>query len=81
MPQPRTLTDVPTGSSGVLGAPRVTATQLRRLAELGIREGVRVVVLLKTSGGGRVLAVGDDRIALDSGTLRHLPVVVDGVSA
>jgi hypothetical protein len=33
-----------------------------------------VVVLHRTAGGGRVIAVDDIRIAVDHGTLRALPI-------
>jgi ferrous iron transport protein A len=58
-----------------LGSPRLEPAQVRRLAELGIRSGAEVMVLHKTVGGGRVLAVGDARIALDRQTLSAIPVL------
>jgi ferrous iron transport protein A len=58
-----------------VGIPSLAAHQTRRLAELGLRAGVEVVILHRTAGRGRVLAVGDIRIALDRATLRRLPVV------
>lgn len=69
-----TLAGQPVGRRVVLGTPLLDAARTRRLAELGLRAGVEVLVLHRTAGGGRVLAVGDTRIALDRGTLRSLPV-------
>ena len=71
-----TLAGQPVGRRVVLGSPRLDAARTRRLAELGLRPGVEVLVLHRTAGRGRVLAVGDSRIALDHDTLRALPVVV-----
>lgn len=47
----------------------------RRLASLGIRPGAVVSVLSATAGGGRVLAVGTSRIALDKAMLNSLYVL------
>lgn len=44
------------------GAPAVR----RRLAEMGVRPGCHVRVLYRTTGGGRVVAVGGARVALDA---------------
>jgi ferrous iron transport protein A len=68
------LAGQPVGRRVVMGAPRLDAARTRRLAELGLRAGVEVLVLHRTAGRGRVLAVGDSRIALDHDTLRSLPV-------
>lgn len=46
----------------------VPAAQRRRLAELGIRAGALVTVLGRTAGGGRLLAIGTSRVALDRDT-------------
>jgi ferrous iron transport protein A len=58
---------------------RATVTSLdlgpmlrRRLAELGVRPGAEITVLHRTSGGGRVVAVQDGRIALDRATVSRL---------
>lgn len=58
----------------VLASPRLEPARSRRLAELGLRAGARVTVLHRSAGGGRILAVGDARIALDRATLRLLPL-------
>ena len=41
-------------------------TLCRRLAEMGVRPGAHIRVLHRTSGGGRVIAVGGARLALDA---------------
>ncbi len=74
-----TLADVSQRCWAILGVPEVTATHARRLAELGLRAGARVRVLLDTVGGGRVVAIGAGRIALDGATCRRIPV--SGASA
>lgn len=70
-----TLAGQPVGRRVVIGLPRLDAAHTRRLAELGLRPGVEVLVLHRTAGRGRVLAVGDIRIALDRATLQGVPVV------
>lgn len=70
-----TLADVPVGARVVIGRPGCPTGQARRLTELGLRAGAHVRVLMRTAGGGRVVAVEDARIALDRGTLRRVPVV------
>ena len=57
-----------------MAAPLLPAGRARRVAELGLRAGCRVTVLLRTAGGGRVIAVEDARIAIDAETLRRLPL-------
>lgn len=46
----------------------------RRLAELGIRPGVGVSVVQRTSGGGVVIDAAGSRIALDGSTARAITV-------
>jgi Fe2+ transport system protein FeoA len=46
----------------------------RRLAELGIRRGQQVMPLHRTAGGGRLVAVGDTRIALACSFLAGIEV-------
>jgi Fe2+ transport system protein FeoA len=69
-----TLDGVPSGRTVLLGPPEVPPARARRLAELGLRAGQRVRVLHHTAGGGRLLGIGADRIAVDKDTLRALPV-------
>jgi ferrous iron transport protein A len=46
----------------------------RRLAELGLRAGAPVRIQNRTSGGGAIVAVGEDRIALSRDILRAVRV-------
>jgi ferrous iron transport protein A len=46
----------------------------RRLAELGIRPGATLRVLSRTSGGGAIIAIGDDRIAVSRQILAAIEV-------
>ncbi|AKV56162.1 ferrous iron transport protein A [Bifidobacterium actinocoloniiforme DSM 22766] len=47
-----------------------------RLRELGFREHERVRVIQKANFGGRVIAHGSERIALDGATAKHIVVKV-----
>ncbi|HEU5144909.1 MAG TPA: FeoA domain-containing protein [Dermatophilaceae bacterium] len=69
-----TIADQPVGRRVVLGPPQLDPARTRRLAELGLRAGTEVLVLHRTAGRGRVLAVGETRIALDRATLEAMPV-------
>ena len=69
-----TLDDAPLGSVAVVVRADVEASLGRRLAEMGLRVGERVTPLHRTSGGGRVLAVGDTRLALARSVLRRIEV-------
>jgi ferrous iron transport protein A len=69
-----TVADQPVGRRAVLGTPQLDPPRTRRLAELGLRAGTEVLVLHRTAGRGRVLAVGETRIALDRATLEAMPV-------
>jgi Fe2+ transport system protein FeoA len=73
-PSQPTLADVPVGSRATLRGSLLSAVRTRRLAELGLRPGAEVTVLLLTSGRGRVVALAEDRIALDRHTLHGLYV-------
>lgn len=73
-PELSTLAGLAPGSRAEIGAPLLDNARTRRLAEHGLRAGVEVVVLFRTAGGGRVIAIDDCRIALDRATLRALPV-------
>ena len=46
----------------------------RRLAELGLRPGAHVRVVSRTSGGGRLLALGTSRLAVGRGSLDAIAV-------
>ncbi len=71
-----TLDEVPPGQDVTVLASRADTVRVtRRLAELGIRAGSLVHVQSRTSGGGAILAVGDDRIAASRVILRGVTVV------
>lgn len=55
-----------------------TIAVTRRLAELGIRVGATLTLLSRTSGGGAILAIGDDRIAVSREILRSVQVAPSG---
>lgn len=69
-----TLAEVPLGSHVVLLASRHEPMRTLRLAEVGLRIGSRLVVMSRTAGGGRVVAVGHARIALDREVASRLRV-------
>ena len=68
------LYDVPVGAQAVIGAHNAPASASRRLRELGLRPGACVTVVQKTSGGGRVVRVGNTRYALGGSALRSISV-------
>jgi ferrous iron transport protein A len=51
-----------------------TSAVRRRLAELGIRPGAALRIQSRTSGGGAILAIGDDRIAVSHQILAGIEV-------
>lgn len=57
----------------VAGSRRSGALE-RRLAELGIRPGAVLRIQSRTSGGGAILAIGDDRIAVSRKILAGIEV-------
>jgi Fe2+ transport system protein FeoA len=68
-----TLDDAQVGLSvTVETAGGATIAVTRRLAELGIRAGTVLHVLARTSGGGAILCIGDDRIAVSREILRGI---------
>lgn len=69
------LAEVPSGMSVVLAAPQAEAGLCRRLAQLGLRPGMRVTVAQKTAGGGRVVKSGTSRYAIDRETLALMGVL------
>lgn len=76
------LDQVAVGTEVVLGAVEDDdPARVRRLAELGLRPGAKVRVLRRTAGGGRVVAIGDDRVALARSVLAGIAVVADGDGA
>jgi ferrous iron transport protein A len=62
------------GSSGTTASNRSTGAVARRLAELGIRPGAALRIQSRTSGGGAILAIGDDRIAVSRQVLASIEV-------
>jgi Fe2+ transport system protein FeoA len=68
-----TLTTAPCGVPLILGQAALPASRRLRLAELGLRPGAVVTVLRVTAGGGRILGVGDARVALGRGVLSSVP--------
>lgn len=54
----------------------VPADRREHLASVGLRPGVQVRVLQRTSGGGRTLAVGTSRIAVGADLLPLLTAAV-----
>lgn len=71
-----TLAEIPLRRWAILGAPALGSAHVRRLAELGLRSGSRVLVLHNAVGGGRVVAVDQGRVALDHATCCRIPVTV-----
>lgn len=69
-----TLDEAPLGQGALVASADVEPALARRLAELGIRGGQVVTPLHRTTGGGRVLAVGDSRLALAGSVLRRIEV-------
>jgi Fe2+ transport system protein FeoA len=70
-----TLDQAPAGVPVHVTGADLDAALVRRLAELGVRAGRTVTPLHGTSGGGRVVAVDDTRVALARAVLRRIEVV------
>jgi len=70
-----TLDGAPTGlPMVVLAANADSVSVTRRLAEMGIRTGVVLRILSRTSGGGAILAIADDRLAVSRSILASIQV-------
>ena len=69
-----TLRDCPAGHAVRLHRLALGQTARERLVELGLVPGVRVRVIGQGAAGGRLVAVGDARVALDGGTCGSLVV-------
>lgn len=69
---PITLDLAPLGTPLTLLSAGVDPALGRRLATLGLRRGVRVAVVQKLASGGRIVAVGGGRIAVERGVLSRL---------
>ena len=74
-PDARPLASVTPGTVGRLALGSVPRSSGPRLAQLGLRAGAAVTVLARTSGGGRLVAVGTTRIGLDRDTSRQLALL------
>ncbi|MDY5784604.1 FeoA family protein [Corynebacterium sp.] len=68
------LLDIPVGAHAVISNNTADLIVARRLRELGLRPGAHVTVVQKTSGGGRVVRVGNTRYALGKPALRSIEV-------
>ncbi len=73
---PRDLATLGVGNTGTVDTVSLERRDRLRLAELGIRPGVAVTVVGRTSGGGRLLAFGTSRVALDRTTARQVTVAL-----
>lgn len=76
-PEHFALSAVPIGNQCVISdfmGPMITEPMRRRLAELGLRPGIVVLVTQKTANGGRVLKVGGTRYAVDGLTAKSVHV-------
>ncbi len=69
-----TLDQAPAGAASVVRGISAEPVLRRRLAELGIRGGESITPLHATAGGGRLLAVGDTRVALARAVLLLIEV-------
>ena len=70
-----TLASAPLGVPLLLGPAALPAPRRLRLAELGLRPGATVTVLQRTAGGGRIVGVGDARVAVARTVLQQMPAV------
>lgn len=67
-----TVADAPLGRDMQVAAIDLDGRHAFRLAEIGIRTGMRVRVIQKGNFGGRVVAMGSQRIAVDGATARAI---------
>lgn len=74
------LTEVPVGRRVRLRAAAADASALIRLREIGIHPGATGIVVQRTGFGGRVLALGAGRVAVDAETARSLEVDLEDPS-
>ena len=70
-----TLASAPFGVSLLLEQAALPAPRRLRLAELGLRPGATVTVLRRTAGGGRIVGVGDARVAVGRAVLEQVTAV------
>lgn len=69
-----TLRDCPRGVRVVVDDVDLDDRHRFRLREIGLARGVELRVIQRGVFGGRVIAFGDERIALDGGTARAVHV-------
>lgn len=70
-----TLESAPIGHElSVLRTGTAATAVTRRLAELGLRPRARIRIVTRTSGGGAVIAIADDRLALSRAILSAIDV-------
>ncbi len=70
-----TLDEVPPGRPMEVASSRADSVAVtRRLAELGVRAGCVLSIHARTSGGGAILAIGDDRVAVSRSILTGIRV-------
>ncbi len=74
---PADLAAVEVGRTCTVDAVSLDRGDRLRLAEMGLRPGVTVTVLGRTSGGGRLLAFGTNRVALDRSTAHRITAHVE----
>jgi len=67
-----TLDQAPLGAPLTLLAAGVDPALGRRLATLGLRRGVRLSCVQRLASGGRIVAVGGGRIAIERAVLARL---------
>lgn len=67
-----TVADAPLGRDLQVAAIDLDNRHAFRLAEIGIRTGMSVRVIQKGNFGGRVVAMGSQRIAVDGATARAI---------
>ena len=72
------LTQLAPGQEGVVGVVELQTKYALRLAELGIRPGIGLTMIQRTSGGGIVVKSQGSRIALDRGTATSIAIEVQG---
>ncbi|MFR7426343.1 MAG: FeoA family protein [Bifidobacterium pullorum] len=71
---PRTLVGCRAGDTVIVDGIDLDERHRFRLMELGLRAGVVIRVVQRSGFGGRVVARGPERIALDGGTARAIRV-------
>lgn len=82
---PASVADLPRGATAVVVPGGLLhdghATTVRRLRHQGIVAGTELTVVRRSSGGGRIVAVGRSRIALDPQVAAALLVTTEADDA